>query len=160
MGTCRACARERDPRVTKKSRSTRSTRMREMSFTPPLPSVLATTATMSSAPNFHSFIAASMPAVSWTCSMGTLHTTNGMAVPLYSQAKKFARIVFSNLLYLVGAKPRRPDAGKRIAVGGREGIVAPQHDPVGLDAFGKIAQRRRIVEDRVVPHAPQVARGL
>src|SRR5205807_5465991 len=51
----------------------------EMSFTPPLPSVFATTATMSSAPKFHSRMAASMPAVSCTCSMGTLHTTNGMA---------------------------------------------------------------------------------
>src|SRR5256714_10799478 len=143
IGTCSACARVREPRATKKSRSTRSTRMREMSFTPPLPSVFATTATMSSAPNFHSFIAASIPAVSCTCSIGTLHTTNGMAVPLFLQAKKLARIVFRDLLHLSGAETRRPDAGQRVAIGRRETVVAAQHDPLGLHPFGKITQARR-----------------
>src|SRR5919197_6049968 len=158
IGTCSACSRVREPFATKKSRSTRSTRIREMSFTPPLPSVFATTATMSSAPKSHCFIAASMPEVSCTCSIGTLQTTNGMA--FLSDTEELSRVALGDSLDVGRAEIGRLQACKRIPVSRRERVITAEHDAIRANPRSQIAQRLRVVKNGVVPHAPQVTRGL
>src|SRR5437773_7141114 len=82
----------------------------------------------------------------------------GKDQPASVQPEQPPRVRFADPPDLIRAEARRAQARERIVVGGGKRIVAADHESVDADAPGQIAQRLRVVQDRVVVKAAEVRR--